>query len=36
MLLNTNTGKTKYMEVGNRRGMMSNENVRIGSNSYQK
>ena len=31
-----NTWKTKYMEAGRRRGMPTNENVRIGSNSYEK
>ena len=44
MLLNTykdiglaeNTGKTKYMEVGRHRSMISKEYIRIGSNSYEK
>jgi hypothetical protein len=29
-----NTGKAKYMELGHHRGMISNEHIRIGSNSY--
>ena len=33
--LAVNTGKTKYMEVGSHRGMMTNERIRIGSNSYE-
>ena len=28
------TEKTKYMEVGCRRGMMENEHIKMGSNSY--
>ena len=31
-----NTGKTKYMEIGRHRGMVANEHIRIGSNSYEK
>ena len=31
-----NTGKTKYLEIGRRRGMIANEHIRIGSNSYEK
>jgi hypothetical protein len=34
--LAVNTGKTKYMEIGRHRGMTSNKNIRIGSNSYEK
>jgi hypothetical protein len=34
--LAVNTRKTKYMEVGRHRGMMTNEHIRIGSNSYKK
>ena len=29
-----NTGKTKYKGVERHRGMMANEHIRIGSNSY--
>ena len=29
-------GKTKYIEIGRYRGMIANEHVRIGSNSYEK
>ena len=44
MLLNTctdkglavNIGKTKYIEIRRRRGMIENEHIRIGSNSYEK
>ena len=32
--LAVNTRKTKYMEVGRRRGMMANEHIKVGSNSY--
>ena len=32
--LAVNIGKTKYMEIGRHRGMMANEHIRIGSNSY--
>ena len=28
--------KTKYTEIGRHRGMTANENIRIGSNSYEK
>ena len=31
-----NTGKTKYMEMGRRRGMIANPHIKIGSNSYEK
>ena len=34
--LAVNTGKTKYMEIGRHRGMIANEHVKIGSNSYEK
>ena len=34
--LAVNTGKTKYMEIGRHRGMMANERIWIGSNSYEK
>ena len=34
--LAVNTGKTKYMEIGCHRGMIANEHIRIGSNSYEK
>ena len=30
-----NSGRSKYMEIG-RRGMIANELIRIGSNSYEK
>jgi hypothetical protein len=30
------TGKAKYMEIGRHRGMISNEHIKIGSNSYEK
>ena len=29
--LAVNTGKTKYMEIGRRRGMIANEPIRIGT-----
>ena len=32
--LPVNTGKTKYMETGRYGGMIANEHIRIGSNSY--
>ena len=32
--LAVNIGKTKYMEIGRHRGMIANEHIRIGSNSY--
>ena len=35
MGLVVNVGKTKYMEVGRHRGIMANEHIRIGSNSYE-
>ena len=31
-----NIGKTKYMEIGPHRGMVTNEHIKIGSNSYEK
>ena len=34
--LAVNTGKTKYMEIGCHRGMIVNEYIKIGSNSYEK
>ena len=34
--LAVNTGKTKYMEIGCHLGMIANEHIRIGSNSYEK
>ena len=34
--LAVNTGKTKYMEIGRQRGMIANEYIRIGNNSYEK
>ena len=34
--LAVNTEKTKYMEVGRHRGMIANEYIRIGSNSYEE
>ena len=34
--LAVNTGKTKYVEIGRHRGMIANEHIRIGSNSYEK
>ena len=34
--LAVNTGKTKYMEIGRHRGMIANEHIKIGSNSYEK
>ena len=36
IVLAVNTGKTKYMETGLIRGMMTNEHITIGSNSYEK
>ena len=30
-----NTGKTKYMDIGHHPGMIANERIRIGSNSYK-
>ena len=30
--LTVNTGKTKYMEIGQHRGMIANDHIRIGSN----
>ena len=30
------TGKIKYMEIGSHRGMVANEHIKIGSNSYEK
>ena len=34
--LAVNAGKSKYMEIGRHRGMIANEHIRIGSNSYEK
>ena len=34
--LAVSTGKTKYMEIGRHRVMISNEHIKIGSNSYEK
>ena len=34
--LAVNSGKTKYMEIGRHRGMMTNEHMTVGSNSYEK
>ena len=34
--LAVNTNKTKYMEIGGHRGVIANEHIRIGSNSYEK
>ena len=34
--LAVDTGKTMYMEIGLQRGMMANEHIKIGSNSYEK
>ena len=34
--LEVNTGKIKYMEIGRHRGMIANQHIRIGSNSYEK
>ena len=31
-----NTGKTKYMDIGRHRGMIANEHIKMGSNSYEK
>ena len=31
-----NKGKTKYMEIGRHRGMITNVHIKIGSNSYEK
>ena len=36
IVLAVNTGKTKYMEIGRHRGMIANEQIKIGSNSYEK
>ena len=36
MDLAVNTGEIKYMEIGRHRGMIANENIKIGSNSYEK
>ena len=33
--LAVNTGKTKYMEIGRHRGMITNAHIKIGSNSYE-
>ena len=34
--LAVNTGKSKYMEIGHNRGMIVNEHIKIGINSYEK
>ena len=34
--LAVNIGKTKYMEIGRHGGMIANEHIKIGSNSYEK
>ena len=34
--LAVNTGKTKYMDIGRHRGIIANEHIKIGSNSYGK
>jgi hypothetical protein len=34
--LAVNTGKTKYMKIGRNRGVIANEHIKIGSNSYEK
>ena len=34
--LAVNTGKTKSMEIWRHRGMLGNEHIKIGSNSYEK
>ena len=34
--LAVNTGKTKYMEIVHHRGIIANEHIKIGSNSYEK
>ena len=34
--LAVNTRKSKYMEIGRYRGMIANEHIKIGNNSYEK
>ena len=34
--LAVNTEKTRYMEIGRNRGVIANEHIKIGSNSYEK
>ena len=34
--LAVNTGKIKYIEIGRHRGVIANEHIKIGSNSYEK
>ena len=34
--LAVSTGKTKYMEIGRNRGVIANEHIKVGSNSYEK
>ena len=34
--LAVNTGKTKYMEIERHGGLIANEHIKIGSNSYEK
>ena len=33
--LAVNIGKTKYIEIGRLRGMIANEHITLGSNSYE-
>ena len=35
-IVNIITGKTNYMEIGRHRGMIANELIKIGSNSYEE
>ena len=34
--LAVNTGKTKYMKTGRHRGIMENEHIMVGTDSYEK
>ena len=34
--LAVNTRTTKYKEIGRNRGMIANEHIKVGSNSYEK
>ena len=34
--LAVNPGKTKYKEIGRHRGMIANEHIKMGRNSYEK
>jgi hypothetical protein len=36
IILGVNTGKTKYMEIGRRPGVMVNDQTAVGRNSYEK